>query len=193
MALFGRRRGVPAQTPTVSSGSGAFASASSLPEPSTDWRDPASVRAEWSNQLEGEEQGLLGWRNGMRMFEEGVIPGQTLNVAECMTRGLAYHLFTPVLSDPDALVASKRVLTLVDRIPAEPAFFAEFGPRLSRLALTIIRENGWQPSSLGGDDSVTTEILNARPDGLVLHSARCPGVPLDEVWSHFFCASQASG
>lgn len=120
------------------------------------------------------------------MFEEGVIPGQKLNVAEYITRGLAYHLFDPILTDEQAKVAAQRVLILVDELPAELAFFAEFGPRLSRLALTVIREKGWQPQSLGGDGSITEQILGARSDGLVLYSARCPGVPLDQTWSHFF-------
>jgi hypothetical protein len=120
------------------------------------------------------------------MFEEGVISGQKLNVAEYITRGLAYHLFTPILSDRDALDASRRVLALVDQIPAEPAFFAEFGPKLARLALAVIREKGWQPSSLGGDDSVADEILGARQDGLVLYSVRCPGVSTEDTWRNFF-------
>lgn len=54
------------------------------------------------------------------MFEENVIPAQKLNAAEYITRGLAYHWFTPILSDSEALVASKRVLVLVDQVPAEP-------------------------------------------------------------------------
>ena len=122
------------------------------------------------------------------MFEDGVVPGQIMNSAEFMTRALAHHLFTPVLSDAEALLTCRRVLVQIDSVPAQPAFFTPPSPRLSRLALTIIREKRWQPSSLGGDNSVTNEILNARPDGLVHYSARCPGVALNATWSHFFSA-----
>lgn len=185
MPLFRRRREANAAHPAATSHHG-FATSAGQPEPTQDWRNPQAIRAEWANQLEGQDGGRLGWRNGTRMFEEGVIPGQKLNVAEYITRGLAYHLFNPILTDEQAKVAAKRVLIMVDEIPAEPAFFAEFGPRVSRLALAVIREQSWQPQSLGGDGSITNEILSARTDGLVLYSARCPGVPLDQTWSHFF-------
>ena len=187
MALFGKRKDtVPTHRPPQAA-TPQYASASSLPQPSTDWTDVANVKAEWQgSNLQTREDGLLGWSNGTRLFAEGPIPPQRLNVAEYITRGLAHHLFQPILSDADALLACKRVLTLVDQIPSEPAFMAEFGPRLSRLALTIVREQGWQPSELGGDNSVTAEILQARPDGLVVYSALCPGVAPGDVWPNFF-------
>ena len=82
------------------------------------------------------------------------------------------------------------ILQLLE-IPAEPAFLAEFAPRLSRLALTVIREHGWQPQELGGDGSVTDEILGARRDGLVLYSARCAGVRPEDTWREFFRVTPA--
>jgi hypothetical protein len=184
MGWFQRRRDETSTTPA--SAPDRHAAATRIPEPDTDWADLENVRAEWQGQLEPEAAARLGWNNGSRMFVEGVVPGQRLNVAEYLTRGLAYHLFTPILTDDDALVAAKRVLTLVDQIPDQPAFLADLAPRLARLALAVIRQKGWQPSQLGGDDSVTAEILNARPDGLVLYSARCPGVPIERTWSNFF-------
>jgi len=165
-----------------------LASASTLPQPTEDWSELENVRAEWAGQLMSERDGLLGWTNGMRMFDEPHPPAQILNIAEYMTRGLAHQLFVPLLSDADALRTCRRVLTLVDQVPAEPAFVAEFGPRLARLALTIIRERGWQPRELGGDGSVTDEIASARPDGLVAYAARCPDVEPKDTWSHFFGA-----
>lgn len=188
MALFGKRKSpsAPMSTAQMRSDSVRLASASSLPEPTTDWTDPANVRAEWQGQLEGEDEGLLGWRNGMRLFEGEFPPGQAMNIAEYMTRGLGYHLFTPVISDADAAITARRILQLVDAVPAEPPFLAEFAPRLSRLALTIIREKGWQATALGGDGSITDEIVGARSDGLVVYSAQCPGVTADATWPHFF-------
>ena len=165
-----------------------LASASTLPQPTEDWSELENVRAEWAGQLMSERDGLLGWTNGMRMFDEPHPPAQILNIAEYMTRGLAHQLFVPLLSDADALRTCRRVLTLVDQVPAEPAFVAEFGPRLARLALTIIRERGWQPMELGGDGSVTDEIASARPDGLVAYAARCPDVEPKDTWTHFFGA-----
>lgn len=188
MPFFGKRRETPSR-PAAAASRG-YATAASLPEPSGDWTILENIRSEWENQLEGTDQGRLGWSNGTRMFQEGVIPGQKSNVAEYITRGLAYHLFTPILTDADALVASRRVLTLVDEIPAVDAFFARFGPKAARLALAVIREKGWQPASLGGDDSVTDEILGARPDGLVVYAARSRGVLAEDAWKHFFFSTR---
>lgn len=192
MALFGRRKDAAATAsrqprPSTSATPSAYASAASLPAPTTDWTDLTHVRAEWSNgNLEAREQALLSWQNGTRMFHEGVIPQQRMNAAQYIAQGLAYHLYEPILSDADALTAAQQILLLVDRIPPEPEWMAKFGPRLSRLALAVIRERGWQPSALGGDDSIVDEIVNARPDGLVLYSARGPGVAPEDVWRHFF-------
>ena len=94
-----------------------------------------------------------------------------------------------MLTDAEALVTAKRVLQLDDAIPAEPDWLAEFGPRLSRLALTVVRENAWQPTTLGGDGSVANEITDARLDGLVFYSARYAGLAADTTWTHFVSAA----
>lgn len=160
MPLFGRRRDGEAAANSAQARP-ALATSAGMPEPTQDWTDPQTIRAEWEGQVQGNDDGMLGWRNGTRMFEEGLVPAQTLNVAEYLTRGLSYHLFDPILTDQQAKVAAQRVLGLIDQVPSEPAFLAQFAPRISRLALTVAREKRWQPASLGGDGSITTEILGA--------------------------------
>ena len=190
MPLFGRRSGKAVGKPTqvrISMESPAvFATATSLPEPTTDWTVRANIVAEWQDQLEKPDQAILGWRNGSRMYEEGPIPEQTLNVAEYISRGLSYHLFGPLLSDPDALVAAHRILVMVDQVPAQPTFMANFAPRISRLALCVIRDKGWQPTEYGGDGSIEAGLFNGRLDGLVVYSARSPGISVQDTWRHFF-------
>lgn len=97
MVFFGKRRQgnrvPPDPEPEI------LATADGRPESVEDWRDPQAVRAEWVNELRGAEAGLLGWRNGTHMCEEGGFPTQRFNAAEYLTRGLAHHLFTPILSD----------------------------------------------------------------------------------------------
>lgn len=191
MPLFGRRnekavKKVNTNTDQHTASPSGYATAASLPPPNMDWTLRANIVAEWENQLEKPEQAILGWRNGSRLFEEGPIPAQTANVAEYISRGLAYHLFDPLLSDPDALVAARRILVMVDQVPGQPAFLAQFAPRISRLALCVIRDKGWQPMEYGGNGSVEAEVVNARTDGLVFYSARSPGIPVEDTWRHFF-------
>jgi hypothetical protein len=157
----------------------------------TDWSSSENIRQEWSGHLESPDQALLAWRNGMRLFDEGPIPMQRLNVAEYMTRALAYSLVDrPLLSDDEAIITVRRVLHMIDQVPTDPPWLMEFVPRLARLALAICRENRWQPASLGGDDTISDEILGTARDGAVWNAVQAPGIPHEGLMNHFFARSE---
>ena len=149
------------------------------------WSDVGSVRAEWTG-LEPPEEALLGWHNGMRMFDEDSIPNQRMNAAEYMTRALAYDLGeSPLLDEEATLETTRRVLILCDRIPRDFAS-AEFAPRLARLALTVAKLHQWQPASYGGSGLVDAEITGADRDWIVWRSVGVQGVAADESMRRFF-------
>lgn len=153
--------------------------------PEVDWSDIESVKAEWTS-LESPEEALLGWRNGMRMFEEDSWPNQRMNVAEYMTRALAYDLGeSPLLDEEAALETVRRVLIACDRIPRDFGL-VESAPRLARLALTVAKIHQWQPASLGGSGLVDAEITGADRDWIVWRAVAIPGVPADESMRRFF-------
>jgi hypothetical protein len=53
MALFGRRREAPSSSRPLAAGAAGYATAASLPEPSTDWTNLANIRTEWESQPAG--------------------------------------------------------------------------------------------------------------------------------------------
>lgn len=160
-------------------------------ESNIDWTDINNIRAEWANQLQSPDQGMLGWQNGMMLYDDGPIPAQRLNVAEYMTRALAHSLFEePLLTDDQAAEAVRRVLTMIEGMwDGALDWQMEFGPRIARLALAVTRLQGWQPIDLGGDGRVTEEIMSADPEGLVWMSVRCPGVRNPDTMINFFRSS----
>ena len=182
VALFGRKAKSTSTAPSTP-----LSRSEPAPAPTIDYSDLAQVRNEWAGRLETPDDGMLGWRNGMSLYNQTPVPGQRLNVAEYMTRALAYHLIgPPLLDDGDAVETVRRVLTLVEAIPSDPPWMLQFAPPLSRLALAVCREKGWQATTLGGDGQVTGEILQARHDGPVWMSIQAPGVAQSDAMKHFF-------
>lgn len=143
------------------------------PIPDTDWADPEAVLAEWRNNTEPSD-----WGGAMQMFDEGPIPAQRLNVAEYLTRRLKYYLFDDnEMPDELAAEACRRALVLLSDVPLEPDFIADshrqFGPKLIRLPLAIMRQHGWQPAEYGGDGTVAVD-LKATPIREAVATTICP-------------------
>ncbi|MFD0521295.1 hypothetical protein [Paractinoplanes durhamensis] len=141
---------------------------SAPPAPALDWSEDDRIRAEWPpGQLEGAAGGRLGWGNGMALYEQNPAPGQYLNIAEYLTRGLAYtYLGKPLISDAQAAESVRRILHLISALPpGGPAVLDHIAARLARLALAVTRQKGWQPASLGGDGQIPDELL--RPPAVV--------------------------
>lgn len=173
MSLF-RRRPKPVPGPPID-----------LRKPPPDPSDDAVIRAEWTS-LETPEAAREGWANGMALFDQGPPPGQLINVAEYLSRGLAYtYVAEPQIDDAQAVEAVRRILRVADAVDG-PEFLRGMAGKFARLALAVARQKGWQPVELGGDGQVTDEILGAGRDGIVWGSVAAPGVGRDDVMRHFF-------
>ena len=151
MALFRRNKRPPDNAPATRT----------IAVPDTDWADQEAVLAEWRHDSEPAD-----WGGAMQLFDNGPVPAQRLNVAEYFTRRLKLALFDPTAL-PDDLTAEvcRRVLVLLSSVPSEPAWIAkshaEFGPRLTRLPLSIMRARGWQPVQYGGNGAVSVDLTPA--------------------------------
>jgi hypothetical protein len=156
------------------------------PAPAVDWSDDGRIRAEWPpGQLEGPAGGRLGWSNGMALYEQGPGSPQLLNVAEYLTRGLAYtYIGKPLMSDDQAAETVRRIFHLIAALPGGgPAVLDQIAARLVRLALAVTRQKGWQPPSLGGDGQITDDLLRAP---VVIDAIGAPGVARNDNLRHFF-------
>jgi hypothetical protein len=113
--------------------------------------------------------------------------GQRLNVAEYLTRRLKLTLFDPsALPNDLTSEVCRRVLVMLTAVPTDPAWIAEthrdFGPRLIRLPLAIMRDRGWQPKQYGGDGTVPVD-LDVAP---IMAAVATTHAPDGEYLMHFF-------
>lgn len=166
--MFRRRGAQPSQSESAS------------PElPALEWT-LATVRAEWQATSE-EQDTVLAWQNGMRLFDQGVVPGQWSNVAEYMTRALRAHLLgSGPISEEDVPESVRRVIEACERVP-QPDPYAAFTNKYARLALAITKDRSWQPIDLGG--SATVRVVD---NGATRRALAARGVNDDVVVSRFF-------
>jgi hypothetical protein len=104
-------------------------------------------------------------------FDNPDLPaGQALNGAEYLSRGLRAELHNPGGNNYDPTVVRegcRRMLILAGRTSID--WQAEFGVKIIRLALMLIKVNGWQPTRFGGDGSIPEQDFNVdRADLLML-------------------------
>lgn len=159
------------------------------PAPQADWSDDERIRAEWPpGQLEGTAAARLGWSNGMALYERGPAPAELLNVAEYLTRGLAYtYLGHPLITDDQAAETTRRILHLIAALPPDgPPLQTQIAARLARLALAVTRQKSWQPPSLGGTGHLPAELLRSPA---VVDAVAAPGVARNDNLRHFFAMS----
>ncbi|MEU4241176.1 hypothetical protein [Actinoplanes sp. NPDC026619] len=154
--------------------------------PAVDWSNDDRIRAEWPpGQLEGTDGGRLGWNNGMRLYEDDIAPGQLINVAEYLTRGLVYtYLGQPLMTGDQAAETVRRILWLITTMPAGGSpVLDQIAARLVRLALAVTRQKGWQPVSLGGNGRISEDLLQVP---VIVEAVGAPDVRRNDNLRHFF-------
>jgi hypothetical protein len=160
MALFGRKKAASDPSSAVAATAPSARVAQPVP------LDLEGVRAEW--EATPEE----GFTQGWAFFDNpNLPPGQALNGAEYMTRGLRAELHRLGSAGRDASTireGCRRTVILAGRTPPEIGWQDEFAPKFIRLGLMLIKLHGWQPVQYGGDGSITDADLDVhRPDLLI--------------------------
>jgi len=152
-----------------------------------DWSakaDPAvidNVRAEW-NMSDPDYNDPRAWGNGMHLFETGP-PAQRFNAAEYMSRGFCNVLFDPTfMDDANVAVTIERMLLVFDSCEIDWDVQAEIAAKRIRLALMVMRERGWQPTTLAGSGRIDLNLDTPR----IRASLAYPGVSADKSLEHFF-------
>ena len=147
----------------------------------SDPADIANVRAEW-NMSNSDYHDPRAWDNGMRLFESGP-PGQRFNSAEYMSRGFCNVLFdSTFMDDSDVAVTIERMLLVFDKGEIDWDIQAEIAARCIRLALSVMRERGWQPEALGGTDRLHLDLDTPRIRASLSYNGLSPEKSLE----HFF-------
>jgi hypothetical protein len=108
------------------------------------------IRAEWPPKDLDASADLQAWREGMRLYENDDYASM-LRAVVLLSRALAHSLYGEgILHGEDLPETIHHVLYASMETPPDGKTFAPAARRGARLALTICRENGWQPKELGG-------------------------------------------
>lgn len=140
MGLFNRHQSPqPAASPTAPA-SGA----------EVDWSKIAYIRKEWPRATLDPATDLQNYRRALALYERDDYPSM-MQCATMFATALAHSLYgTGILKGDELLNAVHKALYCSLCAPPDGRTFAESAQKAARLALTIMRENGWQPPSLGG-------------------------------------------
>jgi TPR repeat protein len=161
MALFGRKkqesRGVVPPAPPSSRPQPANPPPSNPANPSPagasapgGWSDIKAVRAEWPQDNLNEASDLASWREGVRLYDNDDYASM-MRCASLLSPALAHSLYGEgILRGSDLPATVHKIFYASLTAPPDGRTFAESAQKAARLALTITRENGWQPARMGG-------------------------------------------
>ena len=122
------------------------------PPPATDWSKIENVKAEWPRSELDPGVDLQRYEQALALYERDDYASM-MQCAKLFATALAHSLYGPGILHGDDL-ANTVHKTLYCALCASPdgRTFAESAQKAARLAMTLMRENGWQPPSLGGAD-----------------------------------------
>lgn len=134
--------------------------AAPVAEPSrSNWSDINAIRAEWPQGSLEANADMRRWHEGIRLYGNDDY-GSMMKCAGWLSPALAHSLYGEgILRGADLPETAFKVLFAALSAPPDRQTFAETAQRSARLALTIVRENGWQPKAFGGTRSDYFEPL----------------------------------
>ena len=170
MALFRRKQGSDQAPPPAPPRAGAAPNPSGPSIPAgpaspgvpTDWSDIDNIRAEWPKSALDPETDLMKRDEGISLYNQGSdqSPASAFRAAALLAPSLAHSLYGEGILRGQDLVNTVYMTLFASLDVADDRTFPEDAQRIARLALTIVRENGWQPAAMGGDglfDNVLTQ------------------------------------
>jgi hypothetical protein len=120
------------------------------PEKPSGWADINAVRAEWPQARLDAEEDLRLWHEGVRLYDNDDYQSM-MRCATMLSAALAHSLYGEgILRGADLPETVHKVFYSSLTAPPDGRTFAESAQRAVRLALTVTRENGWHPASMGG-------------------------------------------
>lgn len=177
MPLFGRKH---RQEPVRAAVAPAAAPTPTDPGPSgpAGWADINAIRSEWPESQLNAEEDLRAWQEGIRLYDNDDYASM-MRCANLLSQALAHSLYGEgILRGTDLPETVHKVLYCSLSAPPDGRTFNDTAQRPARLALTIIRENGWQPAGMGGSGLYDQMIMD-KGNYMLLTAAVAPG---DRAW-----------
>lgn len=176
MKLFGRKNTTPSPT-----------SPSAVPTPTVDWSVIDNIRGEWPREALDPVVDLRNVRQALALYERDDY-GTMMQCATMFATALAHSLYGPgILTGDDLPETVHKALYSALCPPPDGRTFADSAQRAARLAMTVMRENGLQPPSLGGSTPVFEAVMADPGNYMLLSSALAPaGLPWEGDLEAFF-------
>ena len=154
--------------------------ASSASGPCMDWSDIDNVRREWPRAALDPARDLDQYEQALAIYDARDDYSSMMQCATMLSAALAHSLHgSGILKGEDLPETARKILYCSTCPPPDGQTFADSAQRASRLALTIIRENGWQPPALGGTETFFERMIMDKGRFMLLSTAIAPP---DEPW-----------
>lgn len=140
----------------------------------TDWSKVDSIRAEWPQSSLDPAADLQKFQHALALYERDDYASM-MQCATMFASALAHSLYGPGILRGNQLpeTVHKTLYCSLSR-PPDGRTFAESAQKAARLALTIMRENGWQPTSFGGTSPVSEAMIMDKGNYMLLSGAIAP-------------------
>jgi TPR repeat protein len=114
------------------------------------WGDIESIREEWPKSELDVPRDLDAWNRAKVLFENDDYDSM-MSCAKYFSFALAHNLYGPgILPESEIVHTVNSILYSSVAPPPDGQTFVDMARKCARLALTFVREYGWQRESLGG-------------------------------------------
>jgi hypothetical protein len=157
------------------------------------WLNIDSIRAEWPQRSLNPAADTQNYQRAVALYERDDY-GAMMACATWFATALAHSLYGPgIVAGDDLAQTVHRTLYCALCRPSDGQTFAESAQKAARLAMTIMRENRWQPASLGGATPLSEAMIMDKGNHLLLTAAIAPaGQPWAGDLKAFFAVPHAS-
>ena len=146
---------------------------------SPDWSRIGSIRAEWPKGSLDPAADLRSYRQALVLYDRDDYAAM-MQCATWFATALAHSLYGDgILRGNDLPNTVHKTLYCALFAPPDGKTFADNAQRAARLALTIMRENRWQPPAFGGTNPFFEPMMTDTGNRMLLSAAIGPP---DEPW-----------
>jgi len=145
-----------------------------------DWSNIENIRSEWTRVALDPSTDLQGFQQALALYDRDDYAAM-MQCATLFATALAHSLYGPgVLKGDDLPETVHKTLYTALCPPPSGRTFADSAQKAARLALTIMRENNWQPPAFGGTGTYFERMMMDKGNYLLLGTAISPP---DEPWA----------
>lgn len=165
MGLFNRNKpqaGTPSPAPAPAA-------------PKVDWSNIESIKAEWPQSSLDAQGDRQRFEQALSIYNDRDDYHSMMQCGQMFGAALAHSLYGPGILEGDELPETAHKAMYCSLCPPpDGQTFADNAQKTARLALTIVRENGWQPPTFGGTMTFFEPMMMDKGNYMLLGTAIAP-------------------